>query len=129
MGKRNTESEASAVMLNADSFRPHGLESSKNSSDGGNIVEKVTPDSDKYVSERQAIGAIVRDLIAARGSITHKDIILRLVMQIEQAGNTRQQEMLRNALEWVVDVTRDDKFYCVSAAPMQRTSSNDGHDK
>lgn len=59
--------------------------------------------------EQQIIGLIVRDLIASRGFVTNKDIILRLIMQLELTKNVQEKDVLRCALERVVGATPDDE--------------------
>lgn len=59
--------------------------------------------------EQQIIGLIVRDLIASRGFVTNKDIILRLIMQLELTRDGVEKDVLRSALERVVGATPDDE--------------------
>ena len=60
---------------------------------------------DQYSQEKEVIGIIVKSLIAERGRVTNKAIILSLIAELESATDIEQLDVLRNCLEIVVGHT------------------------
>lgn len=63
---------------------------------------------DQYAQEKEAIGIIVKSLIAERGRVTNKAIIMSLIAELESATDIEQLDVLRNCLEIVVGRTPND---------------------
>ncbi|KNC07551.1 hypothetical protein AC790_18510 [Pantoea sp. RIT-PI-b] len=64
---------------------------------------------DQFTSEKEVIGIIVKSLIAEKGRVTNKAIILRLIEELECTTDIEQLDVLRNCLEIVVGQTADDE--------------------
>ncbi|NWA64029.1 transcriptional regulator [Pantoea sp. B9002] len=64
---------------------------------------------DQFTSEKEVIGIIVKSLIAEKGRVTNKAIILRLIEELESTTDIEQLDVLRNCLEIVVGQTADDE--------------------
>ena len=60
---------------------------------------------DQYSQEKEVIGIIVKSLIAERGRVTNKAIIMSLIAELESATDIEQLDVLRNCLEIVVGHT------------------------
>lgn len=60
---------------------------------------------DQYAQEKEVIGIIVKSLIAERGRVTNKAIIMSLIAELESATDFEQLDVLRNCLEIVVGHT------------------------
>ncbi|MBB3306824.1 MULTISPECIES: biofilm development regulator YmgB/AriR family protein [unclassified Enterobacter] len=60
---------------------------------------------DQYAQEKEVIGIIVKSLIAERGRVTNKAIIMSLIAELESATDIEQLDVLRNCLEIVVGHT------------------------
>jgi len=63
---------------------------------------------DQYAQEKEVIGIIVKSLIADRGRVTNKAIIMSLIAELESATDIEQLDVLRNCLEIVVGRTPND---------------------
>ncbi|PYG49205.1 biofilm development protein YmgB/AriR [Pantoea sp. AG1095] len=63
---------------------------------------------DQYAQEKEVIGIIVKSLIAERGRVTNKAIIMSLIAELESATDIEQLDVLRNCLEIVVGRTPND---------------------
>lgn len=63
---------------------------------------------DQYAQEKEVIGIIVKSLIAERGRVTNKAIIMSLIAELESASDIEQLDVLRNCLEIVVGRTPND---------------------
>lgn len=63
---------------------------------------------DQYAQEKEVIGIIVKSLIAERGRVTNKAIIMSLIAELESATDIEQLDVLRNCLEIVVGRTSND---------------------
>ncbi len=64
---------------------------------------------DQFTSEKEVIGIIVKSLVAAKGRVTNKAIIVRLIEELESTTDIEQLDVLRNCLEIVVGQTADDE--------------------
>ncbi|WP_061718948.1 biofilm development regulator YmgB/AriR family protein [Pantoea trifolii] len=60
---------------------------------------------DQYAQEKEVIGIIVKSLIAERGRVTNKAIIMSLIAELESATDIEQLDVMRNCLEIVVGHT------------------------
>lgn len=63
---------------------------------------------DMLAEEAKILGAVIRDILAADESLTHKAIILRLISAIELTNDVVKGDVIRKTLEIVVDHTMDD---------------------
>lgn len=71
-------------------------------------VDFIAHIDERYVSEKELLGATVRDILLTHGTITNKHIILSLIQQLEKCSDVVRGDILRNALEIVVGITPDD---------------------
>ena len=63
---------------------------------------------DLLAEEHAVLGAAIRTIIASGRPLTHKEIILQLIDQIEASRNVVKNDVIRKTLEIVVDHTLDD---------------------
>jgi Biofilm development protein YmgB/AriR. len=63
---------------------------------------------DLLAEEHVVLGEAVRSIIASGRPLTHKEIILQLIDQIEATKNVVKSDVIRKTLEIVVDHTLDD---------------------
>ncbi|MCR9003584.1 biofilm development regulator YmgB/AriR family protein [Rahnella perminowiae] len=61
-----------------------------------------------FLSETEVLGAAIRVILAEKGKVTNKAIILHLITQLECTSDVVQLDILRSALEIVVGMTPDD---------------------
>lgn len=64
---------------------------------------------DQFTSEKEVIGIIVKSLVAEKGRVTNKAIIVRLIEELESTTDIEHLDVLRNCLEIVVGQTADDE--------------------
>lgn len=64
---------------------------------------------DLYAQEKEVIGIIVKAVLADRGKVTNKAIIMYLIAELESTTDAEQLDVLRNCLEIVVGRTPDDE--------------------
>lgn len=58
--------------------------------------------------EAAVIGLVIRSLIATKGRVSNKDIILSLINSLESTHDAHQADILRRTLQVVVGYTPDD---------------------
>ncbi|PKH25239.1 transcriptional regulator [Enterobacterales bacterium CwR94] len=63
---------------------------------------------ENLAAETEVLGAVIRHIVADRGYVTNKDIILTLIANMEVSTDEEQIELLRSTLELVVGRTPDD---------------------
>lgn len=63
---------------------------------------------DMLAEEYVVLGAAIRTIIASGRPLTHKEIILQLIDEIETTKNVVKSDIIRKTLEIVVDHTLDD---------------------
>lgn len=63
---------------------------------------------DLLAEEHAILGAAIRTIIASGRPLTHKEIILQLIDEIEATKNVVKSDIIRKTLEIVVDHTLDD---------------------
>ncbi len=108
MAKRTTDSEITDHLAHSDLMSSKGLRSAERHAHNNQVMDSIRHIDIKFDSEREVIGAIARNIVATQGYLTNKDIILRLISQLEVTRDVVQQDILRNALELVLGVTPDD---------------------
>jgi len=63
---------------------------------------------EKFAQESQALGAVIRDLIASGQLVNNKAIILKLIEKMETTSDVVALDVYRQVLEVVVGLTPDD---------------------
>lgn len=63
---------------------------------------------DLLAEEHAILGATIRAILASGRPLTHKEIILRLIDEIEATADVVRSDIIRKTLEIVVDHTLDD---------------------
>lgn len=58
--------------------------------------------------EAALLKAVTGEILAAQGHLTHKAIILRLIQELECTRDVVKADVIRKALEIIVDHTMDD---------------------
>ena len=72
------------------------------------LQEYLKCPDEQYATEAAIIGRIVRELLAAKGRVNNRDILLALIDELESGSDLVHQDVLRNCLEIVVGHTPDD---------------------
>ncbi|EOJ5999307.1 biofilm development regulator YmgB/AriR family protein [Cronobacter sakazakii] len=72
------------------------------------LVDYFAANGDQYLCEKVIISEIRLELTAKKNSVTNKDIILALIYRLQVEHNEAKKDILRNALEIVVQRTPDD---------------------
>ncbi len=111
MAKRTTDSDTTEHLAHADLLSSNGLRSAERRARENRVMDSIRHIDSRFDSEREVIGAIAKNIIATQGYLTNKDIILRLISQLEITRDVVQQDILRNALELVLGVTPDDEDF------------------
>ncbi|EIC83442.1 biofilm/acid-resistance regulator YmgB/AriR [Serratia sp. M24T3] len=111
MAKRTTDSEFTGNLALNDVLNSNGLLCGEQRTREKRVMDSIRHIDNKFDSEREVIGAIARNIIAVQGYLTNKDIILRLISELEITRDVVQQDILRNALELVLGVTPDDSDF------------------
>lgn len=62
----------------------------------------------EFKEEAAVIGHVIRSLIATKGRVSNKDIILSLINALESTHDAHQADILRRTLQVVVGYTPDD---------------------
>lgn len=76
---------------------------------GTDIQTYLQDAGDLYAQEKEVIGTIVKAVLADRGRVTNKAIIMYLIAELESTNDAVQLDVLRNCLEIVVGRTPDDE--------------------
>lgn len=63
---------------------------------------------DLLTEEQAILGAAIRNIMASGSPLTNKEIILRLIDEIETTNDVVKIDIIRKTLEIVVDHTLDD---------------------
>ena len=72
---------------------------------GTEIYKHFAKAGELYSSETEVLGAAIRLIMAEKGTVTNKAIILHLINQLECTSDVVQLDVLHNALEMVVGMT------------------------
>lgn len=72
------------------------------------ILAYFQSEGDLLTDETAVIGTVIREVIAVKGSVSNKDIILSLINRLESTTDVTQLDIYRQALEVVVGRTPDD---------------------
>ncbi|MBN1086167.1 transcriptional regulator [Erwinia aphidicola] len=72
------------------------------------IVAWFQGGGEKYAQESQALGVVIRDLIATGQLVNNKAIILKLIEKLETTSDVVELDVYRQVLEEVVGLTPDD---------------------
>lgn len=72
---------------------------------GSDIHAYLQDAGDLYAQEKEVIGTIVKAVLADRGRVTNKAIIMYLIAELESTNDAVQLDVLRNCLEIVVGRT------------------------
>lgn len=72
------------------------------------IVAWFQGGGEKYAQESQALGGVIRDLIATGQLVNNKAIILKLIEKLETTPDVVELDVYRQVLEVVVGLTPDD---------------------
>ncbi|WP_336803652.1 biofilm/acid-resistance regulator YmgB/AriR [Erwinia aphidicola] len=72
------------------------------------IVAWFQGGEEKYAQESQALGGVIRDLIATGQLVNNKAIILKLIEKLETTSDVVELDVYRQVLEVVVGLTPDD---------------------
>lgn len=60
---------------------------------------------EEYAAEKEVLGKIIKNLLAQRGRITSKALIIYLVGELDSGTDPDELDLLRNCLKLVVGCT------------------------
>ncbi|QBR52291.1 biofilm/acid-resistance regulator YmgB/AriR [Erwinia billingiae] len=72
------------------------------------ILAYFQNEGDLLSDETAVIGTVIREVVAMKGTVSNKDIILSLINRLESTTDVTQLDIYRKALEVVVGRTPDD---------------------
>lgn len=72
-------------------------------------LARLQGESERYKSEAEILGAVVREIAASQGHVTNKAVILRLLAALESSSDRSYQDALRNTLALVIGHTPDEQ--------------------
>ncbi|MCX0500823.1 biofilm/acid-resistance regulator YmgB/AriR [Erwinia billingiae] len=72
------------------------------------ILAYFQNEGDLLSDETAVIGTVIREVVAMKGTVSNKDIILSLINRLESTTDVTQLDIYRQALEVVVGRTPDD---------------------
>ena len=72
-------------------------------------LARLQGESERYNSETEILGAVVREIAASQGHVTNKAVILHLLSALESSSDIRYQDALRNTLALVVGHSSDEQ--------------------
>ncbi|UIA87414.1 transcriptional regulator [Erwinia tracheiphila] len=62
---------------------------------------------DQYAAEKEVLGKIIKGLLAEKGRITSKALIIFLIGELDSATNPDELDLLRSCLKLVVGCSQD----------------------
>lgn len=111
MNVKSTNTTDLDMLEHHDTNASHSMGSISDDVTQHHVYQHFAKSGDMYSSETEALGGAIRAILAQRGKVTNKDIILHLIMQLETTNDVVQLDILRNALELVVGITPDDAVF------------------
>jgi len=111
MTRKNTDSSRAGTPHFSDAMTPNQSRPMTGSVSGTEIYKHFAKAGELYSSETEVLGAAIRLIMAEKGTVTNKAIILHLINQLECTSDVVQLDVLRKALEMVVGMTPDDSGF------------------
>ncbi|WP_238485495.1 biofilm/acid-resistance regulator YmgB/AriR [Rahnella ecdela] len=111
MTRKNIDTSSECVASHNDSVVSNTSQSMTDAVSQTGIYKHFSKVSELYSSEAEVLGAAIRLILANKGTVTNKAIILHLINQLETTSDVVQLDILRGALEMVVGMTPDDSGF------------------
>ena len=111
MTRKNIDISNECAVSHNDSMVSNSSQSMTDAVNQTGIYQHYSKVSELYSSEAEVLGAAIRLILANKGTVTHKAIIMNLINQIETTSDVVQLDILRGALEMVVGMTPDDSGF------------------
>ncbi|RJT44094.1 biofilm/acid-resistance regulator YmgB/AriR [Rahnella woolbedingensis] len=111
MTRKNIDTSTEYAVIHNDSVVSNPSQSMTDAVNQTGIYQHFSKVSELYSSEAEVLGAAIRLILANKGTVTNKAIILHLINQLETTSDIVQLDILRGALEMVVGVTPDDSGF------------------
>ncbi|TCQ93695.1 biofilm development protein YmgB/AriR [Rahnella sp. JUb53] len=108
MTRKNIDTSNECAVSHNDSMVSNSSQSMTDAVNQTGIFQQFSKVSELYSSEAEVLGAAIRLILAKKGTVTHKAIIMHLINQLETTSDVVQLDILRGALEMVVGMTPDD---------------------
>ncbi|WP_244216742.1 biofilm/acid-resistance regulator YmgB/AriR [Rahnella bruchi] len=111
MTRKNIDTSNECAVSHNDSVVSNQSQSMTDAVSQTGIYKHFSNVSELYSSEAEVLGAAIRLILANKGTVTNKAIILHLINQLETTSDVVQLDILRGALEMVVGMTPDDSGF------------------
>lgn len=111
MTRKNIDTSNECAVIHNDSVVSNPSQSMTDAVSQTGIYKHFSKVSELYSSEAEVLGAAIRLILANKGTVTNKAIILHLINQLETTSDVVQLDILRGALEMVVGMTPDDSGF------------------
>lgn len=111
MTRKNIDTSNEYVASHNDSVVSTPSQSMSDAVNSVGIYKHFAKTGELYSSEAEVLGATIRLILANKGTVTNKAIILHLINQLETTSDVVQLDILRGALEMVVGMTPDDSGF------------------
>ncbi|WP_408637248.1 biofilm/acid-resistance regulator YmgB/AriR [Rahnella victoriana] len=108
MTRKNIDTSNAYAASHSDSMSLNPSQSVTDSVRNSDVYQYFSKAGELFLSETEVLGAAIRQILAEKGTVTNKAIILHLITRLECTTDVVQLDILRSALEMVVGMTPDD---------------------
>lgn len=108
MTRKNIDTSNQSALSHSDSVVSNPSQPMSDVVNGSGIYQHFAKAGELYSSEAEVLGATIRLILANKGTVNNKAIMLHLINQLETTSDVVQLDILRGALEMVVGMTPDD---------------------
>ncbi|WP_086935305.1 biofilm development regulator YmgB/AriR family protein [Rahnella aquatilis] len=108
MIRKVIDSSESHMLNSSDSMKSNSSQPMTDSVGNSEDYSYFNHTGELFLSETEVLGAAIRAILAEKGKVTNKAIILHLITQLECTSDVVQLDILRSALEMVVGMTPPD---------------------
>ncbi len=108
MTRKDIDSSKSYTLNHSDPMKSNQSQPMTDSGFNSEAYNYFNKAGELFLSETEVLGAAIRVILAEKGKVTNKAIILHLITQLECTSDVVQLDILRSALEIVVGMTPDD---------------------
>ncbi|MFO6298622.1 biofilm/acid-resistance regulator YmgB/AriR [Rahnella selenatireducens] len=108
MTRKNIDTTNQCALSHSDSVVSNPSQPISDAVSSAGIYQHFAKAGELYSSEAEVLGAAIRLILANKGTVTNKAIMMHLINQLETTSDVVQLDILRGALEMVVGMTPDD---------------------